>query len=101
MTAGSAPAWRTRWMSEASKENALAGAEHARGRRRAEHEPVLAHAALDDGDSAGGDVVVVEARVVVVHPADQPRGDVVVAQELGVGPRGAVVLDEVAPALGL
>ena len=46
-------------------------------------------------------VVVVEAGVVVLHPADEPHGDVLVAQQLLVGPLVRVVADEVAPALGL
>ena len=99
MTAGSAPACCTRWMSEASNENAPPASDDARGRRRAEHEPVLADAARDDGHRAGGDVVVVEAGVLLVHPADQPGGDVVVAQQLRVAARRAVVLDEVRPQL--
>ena len=43
--------------------------------------------------------MVVEAGVLLVHPADQPRRDVVVAQQLRVAARGAVVLDEVRPQL--
>ena len=42
-------------------------------------------------DRAGREVVVVVAGVVVVHPADQPDRDVLVAVELDVGARvGAV-----------
>ena len=44
--------------------------------------------------------MVVEAGVVVVHPADQPDGDVVVAQQLLVDARARIVGDEVTPQLG-
>src|SRR6185312_9624126 len=54
----------------------------------------------DDRDRARGDVVVVEAGVLLVHPADQPRRHVVVAHQLRVAARGAVVLDQVRPQLG-
>src|SRR6476660_4162537 len=77
-----------------------AGAE-APGRGRApEQQAVLDHLALRDGHGAGGAVVVVEAGVVVLHPADEPDGDVVVADELLVDALGRVVPDERAPQVG-
>ena len=63
----------------------------------AEDEALLADAAGDDGDRAGREVVVVEAGVVVVGPADQPDVEVLVAQQLLVGPLGRVVLDLLGP----
>ena len=50
--------------------------------RPAEDEALLADAAGDDGDRAGREVVVVEAGVVVVGPAEQPDVEVLVAQQL-------------------
>ncbi len=44
--------------------------------------------------------MIVKARVVVVHPADEPDGDVLVAQQLLVRPHRGVVVDEVLPRLG-
>ncbi len=44
--------------------------------------------------------MVVKARVVVLHPADQPRGHVVVAEQLLVHALGMVVLDQIDPQLG-
>src|SRR5690242_14786325 len=76
----------------------LAGAVRPRaGRGAAEQQPLLAHLALDHGDRAGGEIVVMESRVVARHPADQPglhRGLVDDALE---DARGGVVPHEVAP----
>jgi len=44
--------------------------------------------------------VIVKAGVVVVHPADQPDRDVLVAAQLLVRARRRVVVDEVAPPIG-
>jgi hypothetical protein len=77
-----------------------ARAERPRRRRPAEQQPILDHRALRDAHRAGGAVVVVEARVVVLHPADQPDGEMVVAHELLVDALAGVVADEVAPQLG-
>ncbi len=63
----------------------------------AEHEPLLADAAGDDGNRAGREVVVVEAGVVVVRPADQPDVEVLVAQQLLVGALERIVLDVLRP----
>src|SRR4051794_850739 len=62
--------------------------------------PLPAPATGDDRPRACRDVVVVEARVMVVHPADQPHGDVVVAEQELVAALLGVVLDEVRPLLG-
>ena len=86
-------------MSAALKWNAWPDDELARDRRTAQREPVLGHGAGDDGDRAAGQVVVVKAGVVVVHPADQPDRDVVVAVQLLVVALLARVADEVRPAL--
>ena len=61
---------------------------------------LLAHRAAQDRDRASGDVVVVEAGVVIVHPADQPGGQVLVAEQLLIDALRGVVLDEVDPQLG-
>jgi hypothetical protein len=78
----------------------LAGGDRARRGRAPEHEPLLADLAGGDGDGPGRQVVVVVAGVVVVHPADQPDGDALVAVQLGVGARVGPVLDQVRPLLG-
>src|SRR3954466_9564162 len=44
--------------------------------------------------------MVVKARVVVVHPADQPDLDMLIAEQLLVDPGLGVVLDQVLPDLG-
>jgi hypothetical protein len=44
--------------------------------------------------------VVVKSGVVIVHPADQPCGEVIVGDQLLVEPLGGVVPDEVDPQLG-
>ena len=80
-------------------ERAAGAAAPGRG-RAAEQQAVLDHLALRDGHGAGGAVVVVEAGVVVVHPADEPDGEVVVADELLVDALGRVVADERAPEVG-
>src|SRR3954468_19474082 len=69
--------------------------------RSAERETLLDDGALGDRQRAAGDVVVVEARVVIVHPADEPDRDVLVAYELLVCAHGGVVVDEMAPRLRL
>ena len=76
----------------------LAMHEPARHRRTTEHEPFLGHLAADHGHGAGGQVVIVEAGVVIVHPADQPDRELVVAQQLLVDAALGVVLDEMRPA---
>ena len=88
-------------MSAALKWNGVAALEGARDRRPAEREPVLGHLALDHRDGPAGKVVVVEARVVVVHPADQPDRDVVVAAQLLVVALVRRVLHEVLPHRGI
>ena len=65
-----------------------------------EREPVLLQAPRGHRDRPGRQVVVVEARVVVVHPADEPDGEVGVAQELLVDAPFAVVADVRRPQLG-
>jgi hypothetical protein len=84
-------------MSDAQKENASP----TPATRSTAEQALLAHLAGDHGDRAAGHVVVVEARVVVVHPADQPHGHVVVVDELHVPASRGVVLDEMRPALRL
>ena len=49
-----------------------------------QRQALLAHPPADHGHRPGGTVVVVKAGVVVVHPADQPRGQVLVADQLRV-----------------
>jgi hypothetical protein len=61
---------------------ALARAVPAPPRRRADDQPVLHQLALHDRDGAAGDIVVVAAGVVAVHPGDDPQVNVVVAPEL-------------------
>ena len=78
---------------------APAGTEDAVARRPVDRQALLAHGSADDGDGAGGDVVVMEAGVVLVHPADQPGREVIVAEQLLVQALGAVVLDQVDPQL--
>ena len=68
-------------------------------RRPVDRQTLLAHRAADDRDGARRDVVVVEAGVVVVHPADQPCGQVLVAQQLLIDALAAVVLDQIDPQL--
>src|SRR4051812_49331698 len=70
-------------------------------RRTAECEPILGDRPRDDGDGAAGEIVVVEAGVVLVHPADQPDRDLVVALQLDVDPLLARVPDETLPAPGV
>jgi hypothetical protein len=57
---------------------ALGGPKNTIARRTVDREALLAHASSHHGDGARGHVVVVKAGVVVVHPADQPRGQMVV-----------------------
>ena len=99
MIAGPPPPCATRWMSAAPKSTASPALQAALDRRAAEREALLDHRPACDGERAAGDVVVVKARVVVVHPADEPDRDVLVAQELLVRAGVRVVVDEVAPAL--
>src|ERR1700677_4924183 len=70
-------------------------------RRTVDRQALLAHAASDHRDGARGDIVVVKAGVVVVHPADQPRRQVRVAEQLLVDALGVVVMDAVDPQLRL
>jgi hypothetical protein len=65
-----------------------------------DRQALLAHGAADDRHGSGGHVVVVKAGVVVVHPADQPRRQVIVAQQLLVDALAGVVLDQMNPQLG-
>ena len=100
MTAGSEPAWLTRWISEARKWKVPPARKTPLRVGPVDRQTLLADGPADDGDGAGGDVVVVEAGVVLVHPADQPGGQVLVAEQLLVYPLGGVVLDESNPQLG-
>src|SRR5258708_8051278 len=81
------------------KVEALRSLEAAGARLAAERQALLANGATDDRDCAAGAIVVVEARVVVLHPADQPGGQVRVAQQLLIGALGGVVADVVDPQL--
>ena len=65
-----------------------------------ERQPLLAHAPADDRHGAGGQVVIVKARVVVLHPADQPRRHMGIADQLLIPALARVVLHEVDPQLG-
>src|SRR4051794_32289707 len=65
-----------------------------------QHETVLPDGSARDGHGAGGEVVVVEPGVVVLHPADEPDLDVLVADELLVGARLWVVMDAPGPQVG-
>ena len=56
-----------------------------------DRQALLANAPLTTATAPGGDIVVVKARVVVVHPADQPRGEMVVAEKLLIQALGGVV----------
>ena len=96
VTAGSPGACETRWMSAAENvKSSPAVAILVRG--PAERQALLEYPAGDDGDRAGRQLVVVEAGVLLLAPADQPDRDVVVARELLVAPLLGVVLDEVLP----
>ena len=88
-------------MSDALNVNVPPGRHLAAHGAAAEHQPVLADRAGDDADRALGEVVVVEARVVVVHPADEPDLDLVVAAQQLVAALARVVLDQVLPRLRL
>ena len=66
----------------------------------AETETVLADSAVDHGDRRRGLVVIVEAGVLVVAPADHPGVDVLVVADLLVDADVGGVPDRVAPALG-
>lgn len=79
---------------------ARARAKHAGARGPFDRKALLADGSADDGHGAGGDVVVVEAGVVLVHPADQPGCDVLVAEQLLVDALRGVVLDQMDPQLG-
>src|SRR6202453_2493772 len=70
-------------------------------RRTVDRQALLAHAASDHRDGARGDIVVVKAGVVVVHPADQPRGQVRVGEQLLVDALGVIVVDASDPQLRL
>ena len=78
---------------------ALGGPKNTIARRSVDREALLAHAPADHGDGSGGDVVVVKAGVVVVHPADQPRRQVRVGEQLLVDALGVIVVDAVDPQL--
>src|SRR4051812_41158230 len=69
----------------------------ARRRLAAHAQALLQDQPGDDGHRTRRDVVVVEARVVVVHPADQPDAHVLVEDHLLVGPLVRGVSDEVPP----
>ena len=77
----------------------LAGAQHARPRPRVDPQQLLADVARDHGDRGAGDVVVVEAGVLVLAPADDPGVDVLVFPDELVDAGVVGVPDEVAPAL--
>jgi hypothetical protein len=66
----------------------------------AEHHPVLAHGARHHAHGTRREVVVVEARVVLVHPADQPDGQMLVAQQRLVAAPFRIVLHEPGPSRG-
>src|SRR3954453_21234059 len=103
VTAGASPAWRTRWMSAAVNVNA-SPAPNTRvtgSPPPAPGQAILGHAALDHRHGAGGQVVVVEAGVVIVHPADQPDRKAVVAVQLLVVPALRVVAHAVRPRGGV
>ncbi len=78
---------------------ALGGPKNTIARRSVDRQALLAHAPADHGDRARGDVVVVKAGVVVVHPADQPSGQVRVGEQLLVDALGVVVVDAADPQL--
>lgn len=65
----------------------------------ADRKAVLADRPAEDRHRARGAVVVVKPGVVIVHPADQPHGQVIVTEQLLVQPLGGVVLDVVDPQL--
>jgi hypothetical protein len=75
----------------------LAGSERADERRASDGQSLLADRSRGDRDRARGKVVIVEPRVVVLHPADQPYGDVVVTPKLLVDAPRPVVSHEVSP----
>ncbi len=84
-------------MSAALKQNASPAPKLRVTARTSECETVLRDLALHDRDRPAGQVVVVEAGVLVVHPTDQPHRDVVVAAQLLVVPLVGRVLHEVLP----
>src|SRR5258708_9390966 len=77
----------------------LTRTEMAHARLGAHDQALLAYAACDDGDPARRLVVIVQARVVVVVPADRPGVHVLVRPDELVRAHAARGADEVAPAL--
>src|SRR3954447_20822695 len=98
VVAGGPSAWATRWMSELAKSKTSPGPKGrtrgARGSRRrsSRTRPSTTY-------RPRGQVVIVKARVMVVHPADQPHHHVLVVDEQLVGALVAVVADVRAPQL--
>src|ERR1700730_688986 len=77
----------------------LTGCEKSATRLAVECEALLAHLSADHRDGTGGRVMVVTAGVVSVHPADQPRAQVIVEEQLLVAAPCPVVSDQVDPEL--
>ncbi len=69
-------------MSAAEKWKLAPAAKRPIARRPLDRQTLLAHFPAEDRDGARGEVVVVEARVVVIHPADQPSGEMSLAEKL-------------------
>ena len=65
--------------------------------RSAYAEAFLAHSSADHSDSSSRDIVIVKARVLVIHPADQPGSQMLVAEQLLIDPLRTVVLDVLDP----
>ena len=101
VTAGSLPAWLTRWMSAAPNVNDSPALRPSARRARPRGRAAPRAPRRRDRHGAGRQVVVVVAGVVVVHPADQPDRDVLVTMQLGVRARVGPVLDQVRPPLRL
>ncbi len=78
-----------------------AGPDQLRRGLRREPEPVLADVTVEHADRRRGLVVIMEPRVLILAPADQPGVDVLVVPDLLVDANVVRMADEVAPALGL
>src|SRR3954469_8165154 len=81
----------------ARKVDPRAGVELDHARRAADAQALLAQVAAHNAHRAGRAIVVVEARVVSLAPADQPDRQVLVGEQLLVDPLERVVAHELLP----
>src|ERR1700761_6327604 len=100
VTAGPVPACSTRWIAVGGRVKVVPGpSSRETGGRAGGGQRVLAHVARDDRDAGRRLVVVVEAGVLVLAPADDPGVDVLVVPDLLVDPGVVGVAHQVVPAL--